>query len=855
MLQGLSGEIFVRVDNKARPQDHHHHYHNNNNNNNHPGPGTKNDHSGGGRERPRRSAPGSNGRTEPSIASTLLGRREWFSLSASAARDLAVASLSPEALAGLLGELVRLGSVAGYLRAFVADAEASASVVAAAGAARRGSGESSNGCEGGGGGGGGGGCKHGHTTQAFVACVRHQLEAFEDAVARWDRGLYLRQTTQGGGGGHDDGGRSSAGAVDAPRSGETLVGLLSLLRPETESLEITKNLVEAGAGWWVDYPPGGPVEEDSQRRPGGGSAGASAGRGSRGGGLRERTGRLLAVLHDAVVSSALVGTGLPRQGGVGDGARAPRRHGWLLRVFCAVLAPYLRLLDSWINEGRISDPHGELFLSQSGGGGTVGVPVRESNKSDPVVHVWDTGIVLHSKALPPFFAPLASAVALAGQDISLMRRVRALDSGSSWSSVSSGSGTAGFGRSSRRRGLGGTESVMTRTSPGSESFSLAESLVESLRRLAVRVRGANKAGVARKLLEEGRGPDDGGVEPSGATHDPEFYQAVDPFDAAVVGERDQANLDGDDRGGKEGGKAVVASETSGTEHDAAAIPAAAASAVAEANAESETTIGDEPAGLLAAKEELALKAPEGSDVDHTDEGDGGDGGGGGPATPPPETEAVEEDSSLGVERGGGGAGALVSATGEAQEKEDEDHHHPHEQGFFGGTARMALKPAAMFRRALHPALAAPWLPPPQRQPPPPPTPASPAPHVSGQRTVPGFVAGGGGSGGSGGSVCETESARDGVVGVGVVWDGVEDGGGDEAAMMAVEEDVARALPPAMVLETCLLGPLRKHCRLASSSCLGAFKDELGIVGLAGVRCGGGWGLAGCWGTGGAKVGC
>ena len=42
------------------------------------------------------------------------------------------------------------------------------------------------------------------------------------------------------------------------------------------------------------------------------------------------------------------------------------------------------------------------------------------------MYVWDAGIVLHSKALPPFLAALAPAVALAGQDISLMRRVRAL---------------------------------------------------------------------------------------------------------------------------------------------------------------------------------------------------------------------------------------------------------------------------------------------------------------------------------------------------------------------------------------------------------------------------------------------
>lgn len=59
------------------------------------------------------------------------------------------------------------------------------------------------------------------------------------------------------------------------------------------------------------------------------------------------------------------------------------------------------------------------------------------------MHVWDAGIVLHSKALPPFLAALAPAVALAGQDISLMRRVRALivsssDGGRGYSAAAGG---------------------------------------------------------------------------------------------------------------------------------------------------------------------------------------------------------------------------------------------------------------------------------------------------------------------------------------------------------------------------------------------------------------------------------
>lgn len=335
-----------------------------------------------------------------------------------------------------------------------------------------------------------------------MACVRRQLEAFEDAVARRDRWLYRRQRgldeeERGGGGGGREHDRhhqkqkphsitipvaqtpghpqqqreefyttsqeSSYGKRRATRasSGETLLGLFDLLRGEAESLQLTRRLVETGAGWWAETPPG------EGTRPGEGTDG----------GLRERTGKLLAALYDALLEGALVGRPL-RPMGAGGGGGAPssiagansstvtasvttaRRRGWLLSVFCEVLAPYLRLMDAWVTEGRIEDPHGELFFSQIGGsvlaggvglaaegGGALahhrnttsryshahqlerldGVDVAATAAAaDPVVHVWDTGIVLHEKATPRFLAPLASAVALAGQDISLMRRVRAL---------------------------------------------------------------------------------------------------------------------------------------------------------------------------------------------------------------------------------------------------------------------------------------------------------------------------------------------------------------------------------------------------------------------------------------------
>lgn len=290
-----------------------------------------------------------------------------FALSAKAASHLAVSSLSPGALAAALGDFVRMGDVAEYLRCFVADAETLAS---AAGETSRaydptvGPPPRENRDD---------ECKHGHTTQAFAACVRRQLEAFEDAVAERDRRLYgLQQQQRGLEHGTlptaVDRHRSSGGLLDQDggASSETILGLLFLLKREAESLELTRRLVEDGAGWWTDT---APVEGARPRK------GA--------GGLRERTGRLLAALHDALVSDALVRG--PVRGPIrdasefGEEALAPQqRRGWLLSVFCEVLAPYLRLVDAWVTKGKIVDPHGELFFSQRGaaGVGVLGVMVE-----------------------------------------------------------------------------------------------------------------------------------------------------------------------------------------------------------------------------------------------------------------------------------------------------------------------------------------------------------------------------------------------------------------------------------------------------------------------------------------------
>ncbi|CAM9751525.1 unnamed protein product, partial [Hapterophycus canaliculatus] len=196
MLQGLSGDIFVRVDGPADrkiagrgDRDHH--------------PRAKAgvaERTGGRRSAGRGTGQWDGFRSSRSSGST--ESQQWFSLSGWAESDLAVASLSPEALASVLGDLVRVGSTAEYLRAFVADAVASVTIEATA-----------------------------------VA-----------AAARSLRGNSCRGKST-----RTDGSSSQERTADG--NGETIVGLLSLLQPQVETLELTRQLVEAGAGWWVSNLP------------------------------------------------------------------------------------------------------------------------------------------------------------------------------------------------------------------------------------------------------------------------------------------------------------------------------------------------------------------------------------------------------------------------------------------------------------------------------------------------------------------------------------------------------------------------------------------------------------------------
>ena len=227
-------------------------------------------------------------------------------------------------------------------------------------------------------------------------------------------------------------------------------------------------------------------------------------------------------------------------------------------------------------------------------------------------------------------------------------------------------------------------------------------------------------------------------------------------------------------------------------------------------------------------------------------GGGGDGGGGGSGDGSGAGETTMQSKAAAetlapIDDGGGSGNASCSSGRGALVRANEK-----DAGFFGGTAQLALRPGAMLSRALHPALAPPDLP----------LfgdgaavdaaavasmPASTRLAAIGAR--PGCRYGV--SRGWGG-VAELGCGSDGGSGEGVRKGGAGEGGGvgdDEGLAAAAAgpavatatamEDVAKALPPAMILETCLLGPLRRHCRLAGSSCLGVFTEDLGIARLTG----------------------
>lgn len=232
------------------------------------------------------------------------------------------------------------------------------------------------------------------------------------------------------------------------------------------------------------------------------------------------------------------------------------------------------------------------------------------------------------------------------------------------------------------------------------------------------------------------------------------------------------------------------------------------------------------------------------------EGDDRDGGGGGPAVQPGTTRLERESSTMIPSRPDE---TNLPRYDERDARLERDSKGPVDLGFFGGSAQLALRPAAMLDRGLHPAVAPPTLPSimPLR-----PDKASTAAEVITRPR----------KGGAATAATETitsnyylsDGTADGLASSkGDAW---QAGGmrgaaahhkctgsdpcspvrhgrhgevGHEAAMAAAAEDVAGVLPPTIVLDTCLLRPIREHCRLASSSCLGVFVNELRTVSLAG----------------------
>ncbi|CAN0207700.1 unnamed protein product, partial [Scytosiphon promiscuus] len=365
-----------------------------------------------------------------------------------------------------------------------------------------------------------------------------------------------------------------------------------------------------------------------------------------------------------------------------------------------------------------------------------------------------------------------------------------------------------------------------------ESFSLATTLAESLRRLAVRVRRANDAGLARKA-EEGREDGAGVLGREECRGSPEAgVDSESPAGSDSIGFEEDAKRKDEDVEGGDGGTGEDREESpslAGVGVEAGVAPAAAAVRTAGAGTEAASE-GDASDGRPTDGEQRP--AAQRGAIDG-DDGLGGVGmgdrrssnifgdvptGGGGPAPQPaPATEGSLSDTDGGSDVGEAGGSIAVVAAAAAHAKEDDLT-----LGFFGGTAQLALEPDAIFRRALHPALAPPSLH------------SQPSARGAGGGTIARQKQRQTGSDLLAGARDwdEGSASIDGVVPRDDDREHGHDRDHDKEG--AVEDEVARALPPTMVLETCLLGPLREHCRLASSSCLEVFADELGIVGLAGV---------------------
>lgn len=206
------------------------------------------------------------------------------------------------------------------------------------------------------------------------------------------------------------------------------------------------------------------------------------------------------------------------------------------------------------------------------------------------------------------------------------------------------------------------------------------------------------------------------------------------------------------------------------------ISAAAPAAAVASKSESEELQGETNAGAVVAE---ALRGGYGADE----------------ASQPESHMSLPQSLAVRL-RAGSQGNALSSSTLES----DIDR-----QGFFWGTAQLALSPNAMLRKPLHPAIA-------------PPSCLS----ISSRDTC------------VSGKLQERGSRLCGGEGAGRVRD---DRVQHEKSVASAADAVAEVLPPSVVLESCVLSPLREHCRLTSSGCLGVFVEELEIAKIVGESLG------------------
>ncbi|CAM9165612.1 unnamed protein product [Phaeothamnion confervicola] len=410
---------------------------------------------------------------------------------APAARGVALTHLSPSALRSVLAWFISVADAAEYLRRLRDDLceNAAAWLGDESGAAdAAGGGESGSDI----------GCigssaeegwqrrrrrrKYGQVMEAFaVEVTASSLGLLEADVAALERGLLALMRGDG-----DD----SAGGADGRYGGDndavhTLLGLRTRLQPRCRHVYEARALVHAAMGWWVqNCCPGEGFDSDEGGSGGGGGNDVGTVAAFAASAMRVRTMRLLSVLYRSWSDAALLQPKVllspappslpppPRfpllpspptpstsaqtldEGPLADAkndsdsAAGEISADWLLRLFRAAAAPYLRFIGEFLADARLNDPAEELFFSggepHGGRTGTVAaaaavglVRLRGTTKAQAAamaaaameasrqdeLHAEDQCLRLFPSAVPNFLADVAEDIALGGVSLVLLRRL------------------------------------------------------------------------------------------------------------------------------------------------------------------------------------------------------------------------------------------------------------------------------------------------------------------------------------------------------------------------------------------------------------------------------------------------